>query len=703
MLRRLVIPACVGCFLVLASLPAMAQRVGGAVILDDDFFQELKPAPPKPVLARLPAQVWKTLSPFKSASEFNDFRRKARDIAKSHGWSWGFLRQRVNDGPLLAQEIAEPCDPAISDCGSDEIEEVVATGMRASAPASITNNQVAGVDEGDIVKAFDRFLVVLMHGRLFSVDTGGTPGELRLIDRVNTYQEVKDESWVDEILLFGDTVLVTGFSYETHSSNIALFRIDKQGRFTFLARYFIESDDYYSWENYASRIVDGKLVIYTPFDLSEYPADQEMPLPRIRRFTADKGFSDWRPLFGVSDIYRPIQPAVYPSMHVMSVCPVDPGAELRCEARGIVGPWQHEMYVAPDHAYLWLTTDRDELTPVLDQKECEPGRSVFRKRGSPSAVYRMTVSGNELAAVHTEGSPPDQFALEEKGANFWALVRRPPLACDARDIDNDEYEPLALLKINADEFSTRPQKLGIASFFDMPHLSNAWDTQTRFSERYLMYGDQGGRWVQGRGWIQDPAELVVVPLSDPARKKKLALGHGVERVELLGNHAVVFGGANDDLAVSSVWLSARPRVVDTQIVAGASESEGRSHAFNAKTNKQGDGLFGLPIVYDEEWRRNWRRAPTYVHFFSANSELQLEDAAQLKGNPELEEEGDVEGKTAYVCEISCYDWYGNSRPIFFRDRIFALIGGEVIEGKLESGRVAESARLNLTGTPEHAR
>jgi hypothetical protein len=688
MLRRLVIPVFAGCLWLLASHPALAQRATEWFVLDDDLLaQQPPPPPPKPALARLPAQVWKTLAPFRNSSEFDGFRRKARDIAKSHGWSWGFIRQRVNDGPLLAQQAAEPCDPAVEDCG-DSLDEVSVSGMRASSANSITNNQVAGVDEGDIVKAFDRFLVVLMHGRLFSVDTGGAPGELRLIDRVDTYQDTKDESWVDEILLVDDTVLVTGYSYETNSSNIALFRIDKQGRFKFLARYFIESDDYYSWENYAGRIVDGKLVIYTPFDLSEYPADQVMPLPRIRRFTADKGFSEWQPLFSVTDIYRPIQPAVYPGLHVMSVCPVDPGAELRCEARGIVGPTEHEMYVAPDHAYLWLT-----------KEECAPGQNTFRKQGSPSAVYRMTVSDNSLAAVHAEGFPKDQFSLEEKGAHFWALVHRPPLVCDALDADGEEYEPLALIKIGESDFSTRPQKLLPASYFDMPHLSNPWEQQTRFSARHVMYGDDGGRWLQGRGYVQAPSELVVVPLADPVRKKKLALGHGVTRLELLGNHAVVFGGMNEDLAVSSVWLSARPRVVDTQTVAGATESEGRSHAFNSITSKQGDGLFGLPIVYHEEYRTRWREAPTYVHFFSANRELQLEDAAQLKGNPPEEDES----TSSYECLVSCYDWYGNSRPIFFRDRIFALIGGEVLEGKLVGGRVTESARLSLIGTPEHAR
>jgi hypothetical protein len=141
--------------------------------------------------------------------------------------------------------------------------------------------------------------VVLLHGRLFSIDTGNASGQLTLVDRVDAYDDPKIESWIDEILIFRDTLLVTGYSYETSSSNISLYRINADGHFDFLARYSIESNDYFDWQNYATRIVDGKLVIYTPFDLSEYPADKSMALPRIRRFTEKERFSEWQPLFKV--------------------------------------------------------------------------------------------------------------------------------------------------------------------------------------------------------------------------------------------------------------------------------------------------------------------------------------------------------------------------------------------------------------------
>jgi hypothetical protein len=46
------------------------------------------------------------------------------------------------------------------------------------------------------------------------------------------------------------------------------------------------------------------------------------------------------------------------------------------------------------------------------------------------------------------------------------------------------------------------------------------------------------------------------------------------------------------------------------------------------------------------------------------------------------------------CRASCVDWYGNSRPLFLRGRVFALLGYELVEGKLEDGQIHELRRIN---------
>src|SRR5262245_52334157 len=163
--------------------------------------------------------VWKNLAPFDSAREFDRYRHRVSEVVKQRGLWWGAMRKSWRDHPLLAQNAPPPCNPAVEDCPeSDQLESVVVTGVRRSVHASmdvkrsavgavsadsITNNQVSGVDEGDIVKAFDRFFIVLHEGRLYSVDTGGGSGTLRVADRVDAYQSKDVDSWIDEILIQG--------------------------------------------------------------------------------------------------------------------------------------------------------------------------------------------------------------------------------------------------------------------------------------------------------------------------------------------------------------------------------------------------------------------------------------------------------------------------------------------------------------------
>jgi hypothetical protein len=50
------------------------------------------------------------------------------------------------------------------------------------------------------------------------------------------------------------------------------------------------------------------------------------------------------------------------------------------------------------------------------------------------------------------------------------------------------------------------------------------------------------------------------------------------------------------------------------------------------------------------------------------------------------------------------DWYGNSRPLFLRNRVFALMGYEIVEGQLINGRITESKRISFAPQPgEHVR
>ena len=49
------------------------------------------------------------------------------------------------------------------------------------------------------------------------------------------------------------------------------------------------------------------------------------------------------------------------------------------------------------------------------------------------------------------------------------------------------------------------------------------------------------------------------------------------------------------------------------------------------------------------------------------------------------------------CVASCADWYGNARPIFWRGRVFALMGYELVEGSVGAS-VRELRRVDFLRT-----
>ncbi|HEX8527205.1 hypothetical protein, partial [Allosphingosinicella sp.] len=150
-------------------------------------------------------------------------------------------------------------------------------------------------------------------------------------------------------------------------------------------------------------------------------------------------------------------------------------------------------------------------------------------------------------------------------------------------------------------------------------------------------------------------------------------------------------------------------------LAGRVESEGRSHAFNALLDPRGRGLFGLPTVPapEPESGAPWRSFPSDLSFFSVDADGRIQPAGQLAsrlarrdedGRDELSDgEPDRDDIPGYTCEVSCVDWYGNSRPIFTDGRIFALTATELIEGRLDNGRIVELRRLDFARTVPRAR
>jgi Beta propeller domain len=649
--------------------------------------------------------TWPTLERFASEA---DFRSYVRAFARVRDGAAARRRQGKSDPGEYCPPEDFPCDqPAATD--GDEEDAIVVTGTtRAAAPTSITNVQESGVDEGDIVKLYDRFLIVLQDGRLFSVDTGRGGRAMRVVDRANVYRHPGADVWYDEILVHENRVVVTGFNYGEDSTEYSVFSISRDGRFTREGAYFISSDDYYDVENYATRLVGGALVIYTPLDISgadaELDGDGRADWPMVRRWLREEDESvvltTGRPLFDARNIYRPIQHTLEPTIHTISVCPLGSpraGDELACRSTAIVGPPARQFYVSPEHVYLWLWPQDEDARGEAQRADCAARAGDAFLTAGPSALYQIALDDAATRALFVRGGPSDQLGMEADSSDFRALaVWTDPQCWRDRGYGDETDQPVPLRFVSAPLalFSATPQAAPANLFTPLPALSDDRALENRFAGGYLVYGGRSS-W---RSYAPDedepwrPERLVAVPSDNPSAARVFELAHNVLRIERVGDNAIATGyrGAAG-LNVTLLDLGGEPRLASSVLIPGRFETEGRSHAFNSAVGEDGAGLMGMPTAQarGESGRWWWRSESSDVSFVSVDAHGALRSVGPLIANENAQH-------PSYRCQVSCVDWYGNSRPIFIAGRVFALSGVELVEGKVEHGAIIERGRVNLS-------
>jgi hypothetical protein len=170
----------------------------------------------------------------------------------------------------------------------------------------------------------------------------------------------------------------------------------------------------------------------------------------------------------------------------------------------------------------------------------------------------------------------------------------------------------------------------------------------------------------------------------------IRLTHGVDRIEALGTNAIVIGAdGGSTLHFSGIDLSSKPRPHRHFALPNAGQAELRSHGFFYSPTSLG-GAIGLPIRAGgaKGWRHLHEDAAGVL--FLRLRKDDFEEVGLLSGEAESTDEDD-DG-----CQASCVDWYGNSRPIFIRGRVFGLLGYELVEGRIQGNRIVEGRRVDFT-------
>jgi hypothetical protein len=559
-------------------------------------------------------------------------------------------------------EAAAPAADAKAGAAADDADE------------SITNTQEAGVDEGGIVKAQGDHLIVLRRGRLFSINLASGATAPRSVVDVSPPGSTR-QAWYDEMLVSDDTIVVVGYSYDASATELGLFDFDsRSGQIKYRTTYLLRSNDYYSSRNYASRLVGHKLVFYMPYGLptwgSSGKSDAPLDLPGVRPFKSRT--DDWNSIIDATEIYQPIQKTESPVLHTVVTCDLGGRRELSCKATGVIGPYGRTFYVSEDAVYVWVNEGYSQ------------GLARQGAREAPGVVYRMPLDGGEPGALRVWGAPIDQFSFKQgKGGQLNVLVRAEG-GGDAMWNPETTGGDVGLLRVPVAGFSTRVGTARREAYSRLPGPKAGWTMQNRFVGDYVLYGN-------GSGWGAPETErddrVFAYPYARGGRTESIALRHGVDRIEVMGGGAVVIGTDGRALHFTSIDLGTlRPLIADSYIQTGATQGELRSHGFFYKPTGADRGVLGLPVrSAGRPGHEHLVNGSASVLFLAVN-DLHFSRLGDLEARPETPDD---------QCRVSCVDWYGNARPIFYRGRVFALLGYELVEGKMDRGAMREIGRTDF--------
>lgn len=566
-----------------------------------------------------------------------------------------------------------------SSVGGAELQEIVVTGSQI---VSITNNQTDGVDEGGIVKVHGDHLVILRRGRLFTVAINGL--ELEPVSWVDAFGPGMnpESAWYDEMLIYRDRIVVIGYSYGHGGTDIGLFRIDSRGRLSYEATYQLRSSDYYSSRNYASRLVDGRLIFYTPKplwgELDDFPALRkwrEFSRPHASRADTDDADDDDDPqerferIVSARNIYRPVRSLTdddEATLHSVTTCDLR-REDVKCEATVVIGPSSRVFYVSKAAVYVWTGNGYRGSAAMFE----------------PGVLYRMPLDGSSPTALQVAGMPVDQFSFLEDGSYLNVLVRSE----GGEGMWRAELKSgdVALLRVGLERFGDGRRRVRWSDYRSLARAgSEDCTVVNRFVGNHLLYGC-GDTW-----WNNETKSTPVHVVDLKGGASSLSLPHSVDRIEVMAENSVVIGtGEQESLHFSGISLVGTPRLVQKYAIEKASQGELRSHGFFYKPNPSGGGVLGLPIRGPGE--------PGYRHLvedsaaivFLQNRSNEFNELGRLTATPPEYEDDDN-------CRASCIDWYGNARPIFLNDRIFALLGYEIVEARWRGERLAEKKRMTFS-------
>jgi hypothetical protein len=318
--------------------------------------------------------------------------------------------------PMMAvEESAAATDAAAPAPGGSRLE--------AGVYYSVTNVQTEGVDEPDMVKTNGTHIFSLIENRLIVTAVDGA--DLTHVDVL----EFKGDEWFNDMLLDGDTILLTGQSWSGQSEVVSLVEVDVADPSDIKVVRRMQIDGRYVSSRLAGGVV--RLVIRS------YPVGFEWAMPegsglRSERDATEKNeaiirestFDNWLPYFvltnevtgaetdGVlADCGRVYAPPSFSGLATVSVLSfdLDSGGLSNIEVDGVVAEGE-TIYASTDALYI-ATQRWIDWGIFQDTNESFDAAEEFRTQ-----IHKFTFAGDHVnyeASGEVPGFLNGQWAMSE--------------------------------------------------------------------------------------------------------------------------------------------------------------------------------------------------------------------------------------------------------------------------------------------------
>jgi hypothetical protein len=580
-------------------------------------------------------------------------------------------------------------DVEITLCSMRLMLQQVTTSEQAGVSVDrAATDQQDSVDRGDIAKVVGRFLVILRRGRLFTIDLGhGGPKDhkLRATGEVNVFENGLDP-WnrrYQKLYAYGNRIIVFGRGVSQHDYELAFFTLSGDGQFGRDATYQIRMTCEYNCE---PRVVAGRLVFNAWFLLSLKAGEPYTSLPMLRRWTSTVTANDYRSLVTPRSIYRfPNDSGFgrFVAVHAVTMCDLR-SPELACAAQALIAPRGEAFYVSPTAAYLWT-----EASPF--GRERTPGDS------STSVLARFSFEGSAPRALRVSGNPDGDLSFREEDGRFLKVLVR---------LDRQEHRPSArehsdsssgaLVRISLSEFGDGSRSASRMDYRRLPMVEGN-SLENRFFGKWLMYGGGYTDIYMSESMFSSTLFAVRVDGGDPLR---LTLPHTIDRIHAIDRGAIVLGGNYEgSLVVSALNLANKATMGGQHALAQPMHEYLEMLASSVRDDGAGSGILGMTV------RRRGRSAEG--HWDPAKESEESTEVLFLRvaptrikeiGTIKVHENSSVDDSTD-ACRGSCEGWFDNVRALFVRERIFVLLGYDLVELRMSHGRVVALQRLDFSPQP----